>query len=557
MTARGWQQLPLFLALIGGFVVRAEPAAFGGAQGGGLAPPRSGLMPIHQPALEELEADVREQLISFQSSLAIQAKDSSTTDLKLSEAYGLMGQVYHAYSLTAPAKECYLNAHHLAPKDFRWTYLLGNITQQEGRAEEALSYYILARGLRPDYLAAPVNLGNLYLQQNRLEEARSSFKEALALNSNCTAARYGLGQIALSNRNYAEAVDYLEQALADAPEANRIHYVLAMGYRGLGNIQKAQAHLQQQGPVGIRVADPLVDGLQELIRGERLHLVRGRMAFDALRFSEAADEFRKAVAANPTSVPARVNLGSALAQIGDVKGAIEEYQQAIRVSPSNATAHYNLGLLLAGQNQHDRAILHLQAVLGPNPKDSDARFLLAQELLKSARPEEASAEFSRLAESDPGNEEALLEHVKLLFRKKQYKQAIERLEIGYALFPQKGRTAALLAYLLVSSPQYDLRDGKRGLALARIVYESTGLVNHGALVAMALAELGQCSEAARWQRQMIVTAEQVRNTDIVGKLKADLKRYEGSQPCRPQGEAGISAPPFQGESKTLRIPQSR
>jgi tetratricopeptide (TPR) repeat protein len=558
MTARGFRQLALFLALIGAFVGRAEPRALGGAQGGGvLQPPRAGLAPVHQPDLEELEPNVRDQLISFQNSLAAQTKDSATTDLKLSEAYGLMGQVYQAYSLTSPARECYLNARHLAPKDFRWTYLLANISQQEGRAEEALSYYTLARGLRPDYLAAPVKLGNLYLQQNRLEEARSSFKEALALNEHCTEARYGLGQIALSSRNYSEAVDYLERALAEAPEATRIHYALAMAYRGLGNLQKAQAHLQRQGPVGIRVADPLVDGLQDLIRGERLHLVRGRMAFDASRFSEAADEFRKAVAANPASVPARVNLGSTLAQIGDAKGALEQYQEAIRISPSNAAAHYNLGLLLAKQNQHDQAILHFQSVLGLNPNDAEARFQLAQELLKSARGEEALAEFSRVVESDPDNEEALLEQVKLLFRKKQYKQALEELEKGNSLFPQKGRTAALLAYLLASSPQYDLRNGTRALALARLVYESTGQVNHGAIVAMALAELGRCVEAAEWQRQMLATAERDQNIDMVGKLKADLKLYEGSQQCRPRGDAGISASPLQDESKRPRIPESR
>src|SRR6185295_4384972 len=366
------------------FVVQVEAAAPGRSQSGGVLPAsRSGLLPIHQPALEELGPNVREHLISFQDSLARQAKDSSTTDLKLSEAYGMMGQVYQAYSLASPARECYLNAHQLTPKDFRWTYLLGNISQQEGKVEEALTYYKLVRNLRPGYLATPVNLGNLYMQQNRLEEARSSFKEALAVNPNCTAARYGLGQIALSSRNYTEAVEYLEQALAEAPEATRIHYVLALAYRGLGNIQKAQAHLQQQGPVGIRVADPLVDGLQVLIRGERLHLVRGRMAFDAQRFSEAADEFRKAVSANPASVPARVNLGSALAQNGDVQGAIKEYQEAIRLDSANAAAQYNLALLLAKQNLHDRAILHLRSVLGMNPEDSDARFLLAQELLKN------------------------------------------------------------------------------------------------------------------------------------------------------------------------------
>jgi len=536
----GLQQLVLVLAFVGTLVIRGASLPAGPAQSDVLPPPRSGLAPVHQPKLDELEPSVREQLISFQNSLAAQTKDPAATDLKLSESYGLMGQVYQAYSLTSPAKECYLNAHHLAPKDFRWAYFLANVSQQEGRIEEAVSYYSLARGLRPDYLAALVNLGNLYLQTNRLDEARSSFKEALALNAHCAAARYGLGQVALSNRNYAEAVEHLEQALADAPEASRIHYALAMAYRGLGSIQKAQSHLQQQGPVGIRAPDPLVDGLQELIQGERLHLVRGRMAFDARRFLEAADEFRKAVAANPSSVTARVNLGSTLAQTGDVKGAIDQYQQAIRIDRSSAAGHYNLGLLLAKQNQHDRAIVHLRSAVGLNSKDMEARFALAQALLKSGRTEESLAEFSRVVESEPDNEEALLEQVKLLFKKHEYKQAIQILEKANGRFPQRGQTAALLAYLLASSPLYDLRDGARALALAKAVYQATGLVNHGALVAMALAELGRCSEAAEWQRRMIAAAEREGKKDIVGKLNTDLRRYEKSQQCRPPGETNIS-----------------
>jgi tetratricopeptide (TPR) repeat protein len=554
MSADNFQRAAVIVALIAAFVVRADARASGRGQSNVLPAPRSGLVPVHQPNLDELEPGVREQLFSFQDSLAAQTKDHRLTDVKLSEAYGLMGQVYHAYSLTSPAIECYLNAHQLAPKDFRWPYFLADVLQHEGRIEDAVSYYTIARSLRPDYLAAPVNLGNLHLQQNQLEEARSSFKEALVINARCTAARYGLGQVALSLRNYAEAVEYLEQALAEAPEATRIHYALAMAYRGLGNIQKAEAHLQQQGPVGIRVSDPLVDGLRELIRGERLHLIRGRTAFDALRFAEAADEFRKAIAANPTSVAARVNLGSALAQTGDVSGAIEQYREAIRIDASNAQAHYNLGLLLAKQNQHDQAIARLQTALSVNPRDDEARFLLAKELLKAARSEDALKEFSRVVESDSDNEEALLEQVKLLFRKKQYRQAIQSLEKGNALFPQKGRTAALLAYLLASSPQYDLRDGARALALAKSIYQATGLVNHGAIVAMALAELGRCSEAADWQRQMIALAEREVNRDIVEKLKTDLKRYESSQQCRPPGDANIST--LLPQDERPRLPDS-
>src|SRR6185503_16141388 len=116
---------------------------------------------------------------------------------------------------------------------------------------------------------------------------------------------------------------------------NRIHYSLAMAYRGLGNAEKAVAHLAQQGSVGVRVNDPLVDGLQELIKGERVHLIRGKLALESYRYAEAADEFRKAIAANRDSIAAHVNLGGVLVATGDLKGAAEQYEETIRIDPTN------------------------------------------------------------------------------------------------------------------------------------------------------------------------------------------------------------------------------
>src|SRR5204863_5745842 len=176
---------------------------------------------------------------------------------------------------------------------------------------------------------------------NRLEDARASFVKALEIQQSA-AADYGLGQVALSKGSYAEAVDYFQKALGLAPAANRIHYSLAMAYRGLHDVEKAKTHLAQQGSVGVRVADPLIDGLQELVQGARMHLVRGRLAFDAKRYAEATTEFRLAVAAGPDSVPAHVNLGAALSQTGDLSGAIDEFEATLRLDANNTTAHYNL-----------------------------------------------------------------------------------------------------------------------------------------------------------------------------------------------------------------------
>jgi cytochrome c-type biogenesis protein CcmH/NrfG len=229
-----------------------------------------------------------------------------------------------------------------------------------------------------------------------------------------------------------------------------------------------------------------------------------------------------------------VNLGSSLAKLGDVKGAIEQYGEAVRIEPKSGDAHYNLGVLLGRENQHERSIFHLRSALAINPSDADARLMLARQLLKAARRDEALSEFSRVVESDPGNEDALLDQVALLIGGKKYSEALRALERGHRISPDRGRTAIMLAYLLVASPELDQRNGAKALELAEKAYRSTGLINHGAIVAMALAELGRCNEAADLLRRMISAGEQRQPKDpLLEKLRADLGRYEKMRPCRP------------------------
>ncbi|HEX5875826.1 MAG TPA: tetratricopeptide repeat protein [Pyrinomonadaceae bacterium] len=507
------------------------------SESGTLQPPRKGLVALHWPDLTKLEESVREQVATLQTSLVAAVKDPAAPDL--SEAYGKLGQIYHAYSLTSSARECYVNASALAPKEFRWIYLLAKLDQQEGRFEEAIRRYQVARTLRPDYVAVPVNMGNIFLDLNRLDDAAASFNAALAIDKDNPATHYGLGQVAMSRRNYAEAVKHFEKTLAHLPGATRVHYSLAMAYRGLGNVEKVKAHLAQQGTVGVRVADPLVDGLQELVEGERLFLSRGKLAFEAQRYADAVVEFRKAVAARPDSVTARVNLGAALTQIGDLSGAVEQFEEAIRIEPGNANAHYNLAVLLARQGKHEQAIVHVRSALSIDSGDLSARYLLAQELLKVERLDEALEEFSHVVQADPNNESALLEQVKLLYRKARFKEALDAAEKGHAQYPHKGRTVVMLAYLLAASPALELRNGARAVELAQTVYKATRELGHGVLVATALAEAGRCSEAAHLQRGLIADAAKRSRTDLVVKLKADLKQYE-LQPCRPAGDASLS-----------------
>ena len=509
-----------------------------------LHPPRKELTALSWPDLTNLEESVREQVAAEQKELATVVRNPASSDAVLSEAYGKLGQLYHAYSLTAAARDCYLNASVLAPKDFRWIYLLAKLDQQDGRVDDAIRRFQSARTLKPDYVPTLVNLGNIFVELNRLDEASESFKAALALNANNASTHYGLGQVAMSRRNYSEAVERFEKTLALAPAANRVHYSLAMAYRGLGDTEKARAHLAQQGNVSLRVQDPLVDGLRDSVTGERVYVNRGKLAFEARRYEDAAAEFRKALEAKPDSFTARVNLGAALTQLGDRKGAMEQFEEAVRVDPSKTSAHYNLAVLLAGDNKHEQAIRHLRSVLDIDAGDNGARFLLGQELAKTGQTDAAVAEYSRTVEADPANETALLEFVKLVYSRGEFKRALDALKKGHALFPQKGRTVIVLAYVLATSPELQLRDGTQSLDLAQRVYNATRAAQHGALVALALAELGRCSEAADWQRRSIAGAEQSGNTNLKTKLQATLKQYEQSSACRPAADASLAELPL-------------
>lgn len=531
------QTIHLALAVCVAVIVHFAPGLAAQSNQGTVIPPlREGLSRVQLPDIQSMEPDVREHLTLAQDALVAATKDAATPLDRLSELYGLTGQIYQAYSLNSTAKEFYLNASRMAPRDFRWVYLLGKLYEREGDSQKAINYYTAALQLKRDYVPAFVNLGNIYLQLNRLVEAEANFKRALEISENIAAAQYGLGQAALSKRSYAEAAGYLERALLLAPESNRLHYALAMAYRGLGRMDQAQSHLALSGTVGVRVSDPLIDGLQDLIKGARIHLIRGRTALEARRFSDAADQFRKAVAAQPDSLPAHFNLAAALTQTGDLPGAVREFEEALNLDPNHANAHYNLGLLFAQLNRHEEAIKHLQSAVRAYSTDINARFLLGQELLKVRRLDEAETELSRVVQSDSDNEDALLGLARVLLVQKQYGPALEALEKGHKQFPQKGRTSVTLAYLLAASPQYEKRDGKRALQLAQAAYEATGAVNHGVLVAMALAELGRCEEAAAWIRRLTAKGAGEGKPDLIEKLKVELSKYEGIRPCRPTPE---------------------
>ncbi len=492
------------------------------------------LLPFEPPELEHLEAAVADQLRASAELLESVLAEPEVSRETLGEAFGEAGRFYHAYEMDAPAAVCYDNAASLVPGDFRWRYYLAVLDHQAGRLDAAITGYERSLELVPASLPARVRLGDAYLAAQRPTDARAAYTQALELKPGTAAALAGLGQVALSEKRYADAVERLTAALALVPEADRLNHPLGLAYRGLGDMDKAREHLARRGKVGVKAADPLIDELAALKTGERVLLLRGQTAYRAGRFEEAAVAFQAALAAEPESVRARVNLASALAGAGRRDAAVAMFREVLELEPDNRATRFNLGVLLAQAGDAAGAVEVLTGAVELDPGDVEARLELARGLRRVGRAEEALDQASRAARLDPARSDARLLEAQTLVHLGRYGEARKRLEAAHGVMPEAGNIAAALAKMLAAGPDLAQRDGARALDLALRVYQATGDVRHAETVALALAESGRCDDAADWQRRAVEAARQGGAETLAGSLAATLVLLE-RRPCRMPG----------------------
>lgn len=503
------------------------------------------LVPVPVPDFDVYEPAVADQLREVQAALTVllnrAAGEEPPSPAELAASFGDVGRHYHAYGLLDSAAASYANAALLAPQDPRWPHLLGRARQQAGELDQAVEAYQRALELAPDDVPALIYLAEIRVLQGDAAEAQSLYRRALALEPTASAALAGLGEAALEAGQPARAVELLEAALEANPAADRLHHPLGLAYRALGNREEARRHLEAAGTVGIRTDDPLVADLEELKSGERVHLLRGHMAFRAGHFGEAADAYHRATEAAPESVTAQVDLATALSRIGYLEGAEDHLREALALDPENANVHYNLGALLVAAGEPRGAELHLRRAVTLDPEDAAALTTLAG--LVGAQDPAAAIDLYRRAQALPdAGEEAYLGEIRVALAHGRFPQALDRAEAGFEAVPSSVNLLGTLARMLAAGPQDDLRDGARALNLAERYFAAGQSLASGEVYALALAESGRCEEAAEWQQQLIDVASNNGAENLVPSYRADLERYRSGPPCRPPlAEAGATA----------------
>ena len=125
--------------------------------------------------------------------------------------------------------------------------------------------------------------------------------------------------------------------------------------------------------------------------------------------NRAIEDYRQALALEPSLLEARANLGAALAAASRFEEAIEEDRRVLAASPSNTGVRMNLALAFYKKGDMRSAHTELLKIHQARPMDIAAAILLGYTDLKLNRPEEAAEMLAPLEKTHASNSD--LEYV--------------------------------------------------------------------------------------------------------------------------------------------------
>jgi len=175
------------------------------------------------------------------------------------------------------------------------------------------------------------NLGYLSQQEGRLNEAITFYKQVIQLNQNITDAYYNLGTIYQDKKQYDEALKYYRETLQRDPGIFSAHFNMGVILAARKNFDQAMMHYQQ----ALKINPRLFDALYNL----------GTVYEEKKEFQQAAEYYQKALNINPDLAEAYNSLGNISAKLDDLDKAMENYSAALKRNPHYVEALYNLGNL--------------------------------------------------------------------------------------------------------------------------------------------------------------------------------------------------------------------
>ena len=259
------------------------------------------------------------------------------------------------------------------------------------------------------------------------------------------------------------------------------------------------------------------------------------------RYDDALECFNKALKLNPESAAALTHRGRVRAIKGDSKAAMQDVEKALELQPGSVQALQLHAALLGGLGQFDRALRDLKLLRRAMPDNAELLLQIAAIHQASKRPQEAVDTYSTVLEADPDNVAAFRGRADSYLSLGRQAEAIADYEKALKLEPENSGMLNNLAWVLATSPEEKLRDGKRAIELAKQACDVTEYKQAHILstLAASYAETGDFQSAVDWSKKAV----ELGTDELKGQLRKELESYQAEKPWREAAPPELTAEP--------------
>jgi tetratricopeptide (TPR) repeat protein len=324
------------------------------------------------------------------------------------------------------------------------------------------------------------------------------------------------------------------------------------------------------------------------------YLGKAQILREQNKLDEAITALDKASELAPSAPGPYQQRGEIYRTKGDAKKAIEQFNRVLQLQPGNLLTLIHRAEAYLHTEQYDEALVDIEAVLKDNPGLAAAHSLRAQALASLKRLDEAIAALKKIAEAAPDQPEFRLQLASYYLYNKQFDEGIA--EYGDLLKLLKGKddeTAKRLrfealrgradaylgmgkhveavkdfakavkldgedtlvlnnyAWVLATSPEDEVRDGKRAVELATKAVELTDEKEAHILstLAAAYAEAGDFEAARKWSQKSV----DMNDPEHAEQLAKELASYQEDKPWRERQSGETNKEPATEEKEAEEI----
>lgn len=232
------------------------------------------------------------------------------------------------------------------------------------------------------------NQGRALVDAGEMDAARQRFLEAAAIAPRWYQPYSDLGLWHARRKELLEASRFLREAAARAGGAKpEVRLAIAARLDALGD---------RDGAVGVYEAT-----VRAVPTSVDARLMLGTALLRHNRPGDAEPHLREATRLAPTSAEAHGQLAVALGVQGRYEDSIAANQKALALKPDWAAARGNLGYGLAQAGRVDEAITEYRAALALDPGDTRTRYNLVDTLIRTSRSDDAVSEARVLVTREP------------------------------------------------------------------------------------------------------------------------------------------------------------